>query len=485
MTDAPAGRVLVVDDEDDVRRIITDALSSAGHAVESAGDGESALELLEDEAFDLAFVDINLPGMSGFNLLERYQRGNGDTAIIIITGRATVANAIEATGRGAYDYVTKPFDLQDLVSLTDRVIERQHIYRQLGDLRERTRAEFQPGVEIVGNSPAMQEVYKLIGRMASSPATVLIEGESGTGKELVAKALHAYSERWQGPFIGVNCSAIPAELLESEMFGHEKGAFTGAGDRRIGKFEQASAGTLFLDEICDMPSKLQAKLLRVLQEKEFSRVGGHEILTADCRVLAATNKDVDEEVAAGRFREDLYFRLKVLVVTLPPLRDRPEDIPPLVDFFIERINNTHKFRVNGLSPDALARLVAHQWPGNVRELENYLLRAAALAPNRLLTADDIPLADRARASAVEDNGTLDEVMSAKVREYLRGLGDLPVHDLHGRILSVVERPLIEAVLEKTAGNQLQAASMLGINRNTLRKKITELAIEIPKRRSGA
>ena len=486
MSAVAPGRVLVVDDEDDVRRIISDSLSSAGHSVESAADAESALELLHDEVFDLAFIDINLPGMSGFDLLERYHQGDGDTAIVIITGRTTVANAIEATRRGAYDYVTKPFDLQDLVSLTERVIERQQICRQLGSLRERTRAGFKPGVEIVGNSPAMQELYKLIGRVASSPATVLVEGESGTGKELVAKALHAYSERWQGPFVGVNCSAIPTELLESEMFGHEKGAFTGAGERRIGKFEQANGGTLFLDEVCDMPAELQAKLLRILQEKEFSRVGGSETLKADCRVLAATNKNMEEEVATGRFREDLYFRLKVLIITIPPLRDRPEDIPSLVDFFIEKINATHKFRVNGVSPDALSRLLAHSWPGNVRELENSLLRAAALAPRRLLTADDISLEGDARTHGPTDNRPLEEVMSVKVREYLRGLGDnIPIHDLHERLLSVVERPLIEAVLERAEGNQLKAAAMLGINRNTLRKKITELAIEIPKRRSGA
>lgn len=477
-----AGNILVVDDEDDVRRIITDALVSADHVVEGAGDAESALELLEDGSYDLAFVDINLPGMSGFDLLERYQAGDGQTAIVIITGRATVASAIEATGRGAYDYVTKPFDIQDLIGLTERVMERQRIYRQLGHLRERTRAEFEPGVEIVGNSSRMQEVYKLIGRVASSPATVLIEGESGTGKELVAKALHAYSERWQGPFVGVNCSAIPTELLESEMFGHEKGAFTGAGERRIGRFEQASGGTLFLDEICDMPPELQAKLLRVLQEREFARVGGHETLRADCRVLAATNKDMEAEVASGRFREDLYFRLKVLVITLPPLRDRTEDIPPLVEFFIERINATHKFSVNGITPDALTRLVSHDWRGNVRELENCLLRAAALAPGRLLTGDDIPLASNSSAVRSTDPGPLDEALSATIKDYVRRLGDRPVGDLHETTLAVVERPLIEAVLERTGGNQLKAAAMLGINRNTLRKKLTELAIEVPKRR---
>jgi len=327
----------------------------------------------------------------------------------------------------------------------------------------------------------MQEIYKLIGRVAGSNATALIQGESGTGKELIARALHAYSDRWEGPFVAVNCSAIPGELLESEMFGHERGAFTGATERHFGKFEQATGGTLFLDEIADMPLPLQSKLLRVLQEREFSRVGGRELLPADCRIVAATNRVMDREVAAGRFREDLYFRLKVVVIQVPPLRERREDIPLLVDLFLERINRQHKFEVKGVTAGTLSRLAEHHWPGNVRELENVLIRAAALAPNRLLTADDIVLGEPTRESAVVD-GSLDEVVAAQVRAYLRSLGEATPRDLYAKVLEIVERPLITAVLERTGGNQLRSAEILGINRNTLRKKITDLDIRLPKER---
>jgi two-component system nitrogen regulation response regulator GlnG len=311
---------------------------------------------------------------------------------------------------------------------------------------------------------------------------VLIQGESGTGKELIARALHAYSDRWQGPFVAVNCSAIPGDLLESEMFGHERGAFTGATERHIGKFEQAASGTLFLDEIADMPLPLQSKLLRVLQEREFSRVGGRELLPADCRIVAATNRVMDKEVAGGRFRDDLYFRLKVVVIEVPPLRERREDIPLLVDLFLDRINRQHKFQAKGVTRDALSKLAEHNWPGNVRELENVLIRAAALAPNRLLTADDITVGDRSR-EAEPVGGSLDEVVAAKVRAYLRSLGEATPRDLYAKVLEIVERPLIESVLERTAGNQLRAAEILGINRNTLRKKITDLDIRLSKERS--
>jgi len=475
-----SGKILVLDDERDVRLIIRSALEEDGHEVVECETAESALDQLAAGRFDAAFVDINLPGMSGFDLLERYAETGGETAVIIVTGRATVANAIESTRRGAYDYVTKPFDLDALRLLAKQIVERQSIQRKLGKMRERVRSEFKPGAEIVGQSAAMQDIYKLIGRVAGSSATVLIQGESGCGKELIARALHAYSDRWQGPFVAVNCSAIPGDLLESEMFGHERGAFTGATERRIGKFEQAAGGTLLLDEIPDMPLPLQAKLLRVLQEREFSRVGGHALIPADCRIIAATNQDLEKATAAGRFREDLYFRLKVVVVNVPPLRNRREDIPLLVDFFIERINRTHKFQVKGVSPDALSLLASHAWPGNVRELENVLVRAAALAPNRLLTADDIPFGATAGDGELLSDAPLDEVVASKVREYLREFGEVAPRNLHARIIQVVEKPLIEAVLERTAGNQLRAAEILGINRNTLRKKITELEIRLPK-----
>jgi two-component system nitrogen regulation response regulator GlnG len=474
------GNILVVDDEEDVRTLIAAALSEDGHDVVPMASGEEAVPTLAAGEYDVAFIDINLPGMSGFDLLDQHVAGGGRTAIIVITGRATVANAIEATRRGAYDYVTKPFDLDALRLLARQVLERQALQRKLSQAREKTRAEFTPGVEIVGQSAAMQEIYKRIGRVAGTQATVLVQGESGTGKELIAQALHAYSDRWQGPFVAVNCSAIPADLLESEMFGHERGAFTGATERRIGKFEQAAGGTLFLDEIGELPLALQAKLLRVLQEKEFTRVGGHALVPTDCRIVAATNKTLEREVAAGRFREDLYFRLKVVVLDVPPLRERREDIPLLVEFFVDRINALHKFDVRGVSPDALSMLATRAWPGNVRELENVLVRGAALAPNRVLTAADFGVT--AEAGEPADDRPLDESVGIKVRQYIRSLGETLPRDLHTRVIALVERPLIEAVLERTGGNQLRAAEALGINRNTLRKRITDLGIDIPKER---
>jgi two-component system nitrogen regulation response regulator GlnG len=477
------GSVLVVDDEQDIRQIIKAALEEDAHQVTTCADAESALEALSTGDFDLALVDINLPGMSGFELLERYIEGGGETPIVIITGRATVANAIESTRRGAYDYVTKPFDLDQLRATAAQVVDRHKLQNRLGNLRERVRSEFKPGAEIVGRSAPMQEIYKLIGRVAGSTATVLIQGESGSGKELIARALHAYSDRWQGPFVAVNCSAIPDDLLESEMFGHERGAFTGATERREGKFEQATGGTLMLDEISDMPLVLQAKLLRVLQEREFSRVGGHTLLPADCRIVTATNRDLEQTVAAGKFREDLFFRLKVVVVNVPPLRDRREDVPLLVDLFLDRINRNHGFQVKGLSPDALSVLAEHSWPGNVRELENVLIRAAALAPNRLLTADDVRFGDGGRSHGLEPDAPLDEIVAVKVREYMHEFGDIAPRNLHARVLEIIEKPLIEAVLDRTNGNQLRAAEILGINRNTLRKKISELGIEV--KRSSA
>jgi len=474
------GKILVVDDEADVRTIIVDALRDEGHTVDTAASGETALEKLSAGDFDLAFVDINLPGISGFDLLDRHGEADDETAIVIITGRTTVANAIEATRRGAYDYLTKPFDLDDLRSLARRVLERQALYAQLNSLRERTRSEFAPGIEIVGESSAMNEIYKIIGRVAASPATVLIQGESGTGKEIVARAIHAFSDRWEAPFVAVNCSAIPADLLESEMFGHERGAFTGAAERRVGKFEQAGRGVLLLDEVSDMPLPLQAKLLRVLQEREFSRVGSAEVLPAECRVIAATNKHLSTQVSEQRFREDLYFRLNVVAIDIPPLRKRRQDIPLLVDFFVERMNKLHGFKVKGVSPGAVSLLAEQRWPGNVRELENVLIRAAALAPNRLLTAEDIPLGGAAHGGAVDDDMPLADTVNAKVRSYLDGLGNVDAHDLHARVLALVEKPLLEAVLERTGGNQVKSAEILGINRNTLRKRITELGIVVPK-----
>jgi two-component system nitrogen regulation response regulator GlnG len=474
------GTVLIVDDEADIRRIMADVLSDAGCQVLTAADAESALAAIEKGGIDIAFVDIDLGRDSGFDVLDTIRK-RGETDVVIITGKGSVANAIEATRRGAYDYVTKPFDNDQLVALARRILDSRAAVHSMPTTKPTVGPPAKTG--IVGQSPAMQEVYKIIGRMAASPTTVLIQGESGTGKEVVARAIHEYSTRSDGPFIAVNCSAIPADLLESEMFGHERGAFTGATDRRIGKFEQAKGGTLFLDEISDMPLALQAKLLRVLQEREFSRVGGHELLPADCRVLAATNRGLEGEVEAGRFREDLYFRLKVVVIDLPPLRERRQDIPDLVRHFLDRINTRERFKVKGVSPDAMALLVEQHWKGNVRELENVLLRAAALAPDRVLGPADLPLRPRASAPAMDLTAPLTDILGAKIREMLASFGSTEPRDLHTRVLAMVEKPLFEAVLENTGGNQLKAADILGINRNTLRKKITDYGISLSRSRS--
>ena len=474
---AKPGRIAVIDDEPDIRLVITDALAADGHEVLAFDDGESGLAAMLETSFDIAFVDINLPGIDGFDVLAKLVEKETDLAVVIITGRATVANAIEATRTGAYEYVTKPFDLDKIRLLARNVMQRRALQSELDGLRDRERSQHEPGIEIVGQSPPMQEVYKTVGRVADSSAVVLLQGESGTGKERIARAIHAWSNRWPGPFVAVNCSAIPDDLLESEMFGHERGAFTGASELRRGKFEQARGGTLLLDEIGEMPLALQAKLLRVLQEKEFSRVGGHETIVADCRIVAATNLVLEKIVGAGRFREDLYYRLKVVAIDIPPLRERSEDIPSLVDHFLDKINREHGFAIRGLSPDALSRLRTHDWPGNVRELENVLVRAAAMAPSRLLTTEDLPFSGP-RETNDYPSMSLEEVMVAKLREYLDRQGESPPGDLHPRILELVEKPLIEVVLERVGGNQLHAARVLGINRNTLRKKITDLGIDL-------
>lgn len=476
-----AARILVVDDEPDVRKVLTDVLLSENYLVDTAADGQSGIEQLGTGIYDVAFVDINLPGKSGFDLLDAANEAAIATDIVVITGKATVSNAVEATRRGAYDYLPKPFDIDAIVELTSRILDG----RRLSNIARGSAPSDEPapssGPEIIGSSASMQNVYKIIGRMARSSATVFIQGESGTGKEVIAKAIHGFSDRASGPFVAVNCSAIPAELLESEMFGHEKGAFTGATERRLGKFEQAHGGTLFLDEIGDMPAGLQAKLLRVLQEREFTRVGGRESLPANCRIVAATNRSIETEVESGRFREDLYFRLKVVVIDLPPLRQRRQDIPLLVNHFIQRLNTRDQLNIKGVSPEAITMLTEHNWPGNVRELENVLLRAASLAPNRVLIPEDFPLRPGpTELEAQTESLPISTLVAAKVRQHLVELGDGNAHDLHAKFIALIEKPLFESVLEHTAGNQLRAAELLGINRNTLRKKITDYEIHLGK-----
>ena len=473
-------RILIAEDEDSIRFVLTRALEGRGYHVRAFAEGLPALAALRANAFDLAIVDIRLPDVSGLDLLSRARDESLEVPFLVMTAESTMQNAIEAMKRGAFDYLTKPFDIEEVQLLVERALDVRRLSLMVENLKDEMRPQFTPGSGLVGKSPAMQEIYKTIGRVAQSDATVLLQGESGTGKELIARALHFHSGRG-GPFVAINCSAIPRELLENELFGHERGAFTGAVERALGKFELADKGTLFLDEISDLPLDLQAKLLRVLQEHEFMRVGGREPTRSDARIISATNRDLADQVRKGRFREDLFFRLNVVPIVVPPLRARRSDIPELIRYFVQKINREMKVQISGLVPDAEALLVEHAWPGNVRELENALIRACVLAGSRTLTLADFQLSgDSAATPLPAGDAALEELVKRKLRELLHGHGEVLPKDLHATTLSWVERPLLEFVLERTAGNQLRAAELLGINRNTLRKKITTLGIPIKK-----
>jgi len=467
------GTILVADDEESLRWVLEQALAKRGHTVESVPDGERALAALELGRFDIALLDIRMPGLTGLDVLQRVRDRGLGTLVIVMTAESTMANAIEATKRGAYDYLPKPFELDAVQMLVQRALTLRKLARDVARLRGELR---QQQDALVGHAPAMQEIFKLIGRVTPTEATVLIEGETGTGKELVAKTIHLHSDR-SGPFLALNCSAIPAELLESELFGHERGAFTGAVDRRPGKFEQAAGGTVFLDEIGDLPLALQVKLLRVLQEREFTRLGGHTALAADVRIVAATNRDLEAATLRGEFREDLFFRLNVVRIRVPPLRERRDDIPTLVDFFVDKIRRQHGTKVLGVSEEARRLLAAASWPGNVRQLENALLRAAVLASgHRLLLPEDFDLGTAARSPAATPV-SLAAAVEQRVADLL-ATSSAPPRDVYQAVLADVERPLLRSVLEHTGGNQVKAADVLGINRNTLRKKLTDLDLPV-------
>jgi two-component system nitrogen regulation response regulator GlnG len=477
------GTILVADDEDSVRWVLVKALEGAGHRVVQVDGGRAALAALTDQTVDLAFVDLRMPDLDGLSVLIQAREAGVATPIVIVTAQNTMDNAIEAMKRGAYDYIAKPFNIDEVCAAAGRALEMSRLSTDLHRLERELRGRFEVGVAIVGNSLAMQEIYKTVGRVANTDATVLIQGESGTGKELIAKVIHYHSARWSGPFIAINCSAIPRELLESELFGHEKGAFTGATEQRPGKFELAQGGTVLLDEIADMPLELQAKLLRVLQEREVTRLGGREVVKVDCRILAATNQSLERAVKQQRFREDLFFRLNVVPMHVPPLRERRGDIPELINFFLAKINREMGTTIGALSHEARDLLIRHNWPGNVRELENTLVRAAVLAAGPTLMPRDLALATQEPTPAMYGDMSLEEIVRLKLKEYFRQTGDVEPSDLYALIIERIERPLIELTLERTGGNQLQAAAILGINRNTLRKKIA--ALKITPRRSAA
>ena len=473
------GKILVVDDEESLRLVLKKALEREGFWVQTVESGQLAKVCLHDNPFDVSLVDIKLPDIDGITLLKEAKEEGLDTSFIVMTAQNTMKNAIEAMKGGAFDYITKPFDLDEMLVVVQRALENRKLTRDFRELKEEVKKKYEPRGNMVGESPALQKVFKIIGQVVSTRATILILGESGTGKELVAKTIHYNSPRWNKSFIAVNCGAIPKELLESEFFGHEKGSFTGALERRIGKFELAEGGTLFLDEIGDLPMNLQTKLLRALQEEEFSRVGGRETLKTDVRILASTNQDLEKAVREKRFREDLYFRLKVIPIHLPALRERKGDIALLVAFFIEKHNRDMGTQISGVSPETLKLLEDYPWPGNVRELENVMIRASVLSPGTILFPKDFNLSTSSETSPPDyENLSLEEIIQRKLDDYFNRTRGVDVENLYSLVIERVERPLIELTLKATRGNQIRAAQILGINRNTLRKKITNLHISV-------
>ena len=468
-------RILVADDEESIRWVLSKALSKQGYQVDLATNGQQALEMGRQKSYDLAVLDIKMPGLSGLDLLTRFQEERPDTLVVIMTAESSMKNAVEAMKRGAYDYITKPFDLDTLDAIILKAQKAAEVGEEVARLKDELKEHYQLDRAIIGQSPPMQALYKVLGKIAPSDVTVLIVGESGTGKELVARAIHFNSPRLGKPFVALNCAAIPRELLESELFGHEKGAFTGATERKIGKFEQANGGTLFLDEIGDMPLELQAKLLRVLQEREITRTGGTATIRVDVRIIAATNQNLKKKVLDREFREDLFYRLNVVPVELPPLRQRREDLPLLVEYFLGRAREEYQTNACGVTPEGMALLQGYPWPGNVRELEHALQRAALLSPDALLGPADFP--DLLSEQAAEGNSaSLEGLIAAKLQGSLMQIDLQEMNNLYDMVLHQMERPLINIVLDKTRGNQVRAAEVLGINRNTLRKKIQTLGI---------
>ena len=469
-----AARILIADDEDSLRWVLEKGLRAVGYDVTSVKDGEEAVRVFEAQPFDLVFLDVRMPGLDGLTALERIRDLRSDVYVIVMTAHGSMDTAIKAMQRGAYDYLNKPFDLDEVLLLSERALAASRLTQEVARLRTGL-AEVREFSALIGRHPRMQDVYKTIGRIAGTDVSVLLRGESGTGKELVARAIHHYSRRSGRPFVAVSCAAIPGTLLESEMFGHERGAFTDAKERRLGKFELAHGGTLYLDEIGDMPVDLQTKLLRALQERTIERVGGHESIAIDVRVLAATNRDLEALMKEGRFREDLYYRLNVVTVHLPPLRERRRDIPLLVEHFLAK--HVEELGEHGVAPEALDRLVGYDWPGNVRELENVVQRAMVMATAGVILPEHLPIGPVSAAASVAVDATLEEIIERKLMECVRGLRERSSANLYDLVVGLVEKPLLRAVLRETSGNQVRAAQILGINRNTLRKKLTEHGID--------
>ena len=474
----PEGTILIADDDSAIRTVLNQALGRAGYDVRTTGTAAGLWRWVSAGDGNMVITDVVLPDESGFDLIPRIKRIRPDMPVVVMSAQNTILTAITATERGAFDYLPKPFDLKELTAIVQRALASPQ------KKREPQPAETQEDrLPLIGRSAAMQEIYRVIARLTQTDLTVMIMGESGTGKELVARALHDYGKRRYGAFIAVNMAAIPKELVESELFGHERGAFTGATNRGIGRFEQAEGGTLFLDEIGDMPLDAQTRLLRVLQQGEYTTVGGRTPIKTDVRIIAATNRDLRQLIQQGLFREDLYYRLNVVPLRLPPLRERGEDIPDLVRHFLRKAEE-EGLPAKRLDGEALDLLRRYRWPGNVRELENLIRRLAVLHSGDTIPASVIAaeLKEPERSISVDEGdeaATLSAAVERHLTKYFLEHGEaLPPPGLYDRILQDIERPLLSLSLGATRGNQIRAAHLLGLNRNTLRKKIRDLGLEV-------
>ncbi len=478
---SPRGHILVADDDAAIRTVLNQALSRVGHEVRVTSNASTLWRWVSSGEGDLVITDVVMPDENAFDMLPRIKKARPDLPVIVMSAQNTFMTAIRASETGAYEYLPKPFDLTELLNIVSRALaEPKH---PSNESRQDDAPEKMP---LVGRSAAMQDIYRMLARMMQTDLTVMISGELGTGKELVARALHEYGRRRNGPFVAINMAAIPRDLIESELFGHEKGAFTGAQNRSTGRFEQAEGGTLFLDEIGDMPMEAQTRLLRVLQQGEYTTVGGRTPIKTDVRIVAATNKDLRTLINQGLFREDLFYRLNVVPLRLPALRERSEDIPDLVRHFFKQVEE-EGLQPKRITPGGIEVMKRYPWPGNVRELENLVRRLAALYPQDEITQEIIETelksaqgsTGRDGPAQLPDDLTIGQSVEHYLQRYFAGYGaELPPPGLYQRVLTEVEYPLVLAAMTATRGNQIKAAELLGLNRNTLRKKIRELGVNV-------